>query len=1047
MAKLPDVENLGERPTPQPARGVTGYDIPPARLLEAPGEALAAAGNMVASIGAHFQEKQDTTKVEDAWNQYKNAALDATTGQNGVLNLKGGDAVNGNILQRTGTVLGTAREGIEATLTNDDQRRRFAERATVTDLQTKHQVLSHLATEQPVYDKTVMMGSESQAQNQLTAAPPNPDVIVEAQNIKAVLDPLLMQADTFLDSQGVTDKNARDKYKNDVKDSLWSTRITALTYSQPTIADALLRAGSQQISNGKLRLQLQDLTMTAATAVNGTLIAQKALDNVRSKMQSAEPSGRATPEGGPATGSLESVKLALQSAEGSGPEATSIQGARGRMQITEKTFNDYKKPGESFDVEADRVAAANRKVEADYAFYGGDVRKVAAAYIGGRGAIDDQGNIRNVKDALGTTATAYSNKVVSLVTGAPRAPNTSGLPNAVDVAAQLPLVRAETEKLVNEKYGTDPTNPDRARALSRALSTVDAKLGEDVKQLNGIQHQALGQLYNVVAGVNPVPGEATPGATQTGRGVSVAGNQPVADFAVIQSNPTLMRQYMLLNYDQQRVIDGAIQKNRTAHDTGDVVLYKKIFDDIQRDPGDPQKIDFNQQITRYPGAERLSVDQTSRLFGFAKTYESAGGRSAQQTWKAGVNKAELYFKTTPMFTSQTDRQIAAGMQWNEDVGKKIDEYVKAGKDTRSLFMIDTPDSMVDPRPGKILSTYVNSTPAQGVATGAAAVRAGTQQPLAQQPAAAPIAQPANIDSREKLDAWFQTLPATQTTFTGADGVVRKIPARAASAAPAAAGAPQPAAPAAAGMLEPGNINLNARPVVKNGEGYSTVYSMSFNEGGKEVLIPKVAADGSGILSDKAAIEQYRSTGQFLGKFATPEAATTYAKALHEDQAKLYAPTMNEQGKIVQPTPPVPAAAAPVSADDFTLTEKPTTVAGNIAAIRTAREHALALRKAGAVGPAYDVMGPATSVARGVMAARAAGQAAIGGAAAAAGGAIAQAIPTEMEAVYNGFNAIKASRKVSAADADILEQSLKYGQLTPADQKLAQGLLDRINRKK
>src|ERR1035437_8241999 len=52
-----------------------------------------------------------------------------------------------------------------------------------------------------------------------------------------------------------------------------------------------------------------------------------------------------------------------------------------------------------------------------------------------------------------------------------------------------------------------------------------------------------------------------------------------------------------------------------------------------------------------------------------------------------------------------------------------------------------------------------------------------------------------------------------------------------------------------GMVAPGNIDLAAQPRVKNADGpTSTVRSMSFNEDGKEILIPTVAHDGSGILT-------------------------------------------------------------------------------------------------------------------------------------------------------------------------------------------------------
>jgi len=91
------------------------------------------------------------------------------------------------------------------------------------------------------------------------------------------------------------------------------------------------------------------------------------------------------------------------------------------------------------------------------------------------------------------------------------------------------------------------------------------------------------------------------------------------------------------------------------------------------------------------------------------------------------------------------------------------------------------------------------------------------------------------------------------------------------------------------QLEPGNIDLTKRPVVKNPNGsISTVRSMGVNLDGKEVLIPTVHPDGY-IMSDEDAIAHYRQTGQHLGKFSTPAESDAYAQQLQEDQAKQYAP--------------------------------------------------------------------------------------------------------------------------------------------------------------
>lgn len=104
-----------------------------------------------------------------------------------------------------------------------------------------------------------------------------------------------------------------------------------------------------------------------------------------------------------------------------------------------------------------------------------------------------------------------------------------------------------------------------------------------------------------------------------------------------------------------------------------------------------------------------------------------------------------------------------------------------------------------------------------------------------------------------------------------------------------------------GMVTAGNIDLTQRPVVKNGDGsISTVRSASFNIDGKEVLLPTVSQDGK-LLSNDEAITLYRRTGNNLGTFESPEAATAYAQQLHLAQAAQYATDGNQLQIVGSPS--------------------------------------------------------------------------------------------------------------------------------------------------
>ena len=89
-----------------------------------------------------------------------------------------------------------------------------------------------------------------------------------------------------------------------------------------------------------------------------------------------------------------------------------------------------------------------------------------------------------------------------------------------------------------------------------------------------------------------------------------------------------------------------------------------------------------------------------------------------------------------------------------------------------------------------------------------------------------------------------------------------------------------------GKYGKGNIDLNNRKTVRNDDGsISTEESFSVNIDGQEVLLPTII-NGRRV-SEQEAIDHYKQTGEYLGKFNTVEEADAYAEQLHNRQDWYY----------------------------------------------------------------------------------------------------------------------------------------------------------------
>ena len=188
MAKLPDFTALGERSqmqlprrTPMTAdyRPTTGMEDFAANEMRFSGEELAQA----AKYALATKEHQDTLAAEDAYTKLRQKQVDLTYGDNGFANLKGGDAVNGNVAQNYGEQFSRAAQELSDSLGNDYQKQLFAKRAALASTEMQGDIARHVVSQREPYATDVVNGTvatETQLASRNPAMAPTAAVRINA---------------------------------------------------------------------------------------------------------------------------------------------------------------------------------------------------------------------------------------------------------------------------------------------------------------------------------------------------------------------------------------------------------------------------------------------------------------------------------------------------------------------------------------------------------------------------------------------------------------------------------------------------------------------------------------------------------------------------------------------------------------------------------------------------------------------------------------------------------------------------------------------------
>jgi hypothetical protein len=190
MPKLPDL-SLQERPSVRPNLGITpanesysGLGVG-AQAIQGLGHSMLQASE----IARQEEDRLNTLRAEDAYNQYRQRQLDYTLGPQGFMNIRGADAVNRPLGQEYGSKLSDEARNLAEMLGNDRQKEMFGKRVAVANLQFNEQLMRHQVNESENYSKSVLTNTIDTEIQSATANYNSPnDIAASSERMRAAIN-------------------------------------------------------------------------------------------------------------------------------------------------------------------------------------------------------------------------------------------------------------------------------------------------------------------------------------------------------------------------------------------------------------------------------------------------------------------------------------------------------------------------------------------------------------------------------------------------------------------------------------------------------------------------------------------------------------------------------------------------------------------------------------------------------------------------------------------------------------------------------------------
>lgn len=369
MPRLPSSDVLGPRPTPQSARGITGYDG------GAVGRALEGAGAQVGRVADTFQQEADAQAVFAARRQLDDwERANVFDPKSGAVSKMGRDAFD--LPQTLPVEFDKASGEIGSSLTSLRQRQAFEQMAQSRREQIGAWADRHALQQRESYD-------HGQYEADISASANRTALLINAgQYDTAKGEVATMQTRTtgFLRNKGRSEEEIAQAVKNNTSKAHIAALNQLLENDKPVDADKYLKENSSGMN-------VEDL-LRAQTAVSKQMDAHTAIIAATSAVQEVKPA--VLPQ------SVDRLTNLVMGAESGGKRfgsdgsmLTSPKGAKGEMQVMDATNSD---PGYGVTPAKDNSPDERARVGRDYLKamikeFDGNVPQALAAYNAGPGRV------------------------------------------------------------------------------------------------------------------------------------------------------------------------------------------------------------------------------------------------------------------------------------------------------------------------------------------------------------------------------------------------------------------------------------------------------------------------------------------------------------------------------------------------------------------------------------------------------------------------------------------------------------------------------------